>query len=467
MTRDLLVRGGRVLLGDDLVDADVLVLDGRIAAIGRVEAPEGIAVEDASGLIVLPGMIDPHVHVGWPGAADDFAIGSRAAAAGGVTTFIEFAVQFPGDRLEDAVDTWKRWGADSAVDFALHAIVSDSRPETLEAMGRVVEAGVTSFKMFMTSQHSGGLGVDDGTLYEIMCRVAELGGLSMAHCENDEVIGHLAEKLIDDGVVTAAGHSAARPPLVEAEAIARAVRLADAAGSPFYIPHLSSAEGLRAALLDTGRAVPVIAETCPQFLALTSEVYHRHDGAHFVMSPPIKSAADQAELWAGIADGRVSTVGSDHCPYPRGFKDENAETDFRRIPNGVPGVETLLPVMFTLGVRGGRISLGDLARICSLNPARIFGLDDRKGSIAVGKDGDLVLFDPERRISTQAADLNSAIDYSIYADVELWGMPVATISGGTVVAREQRIVDDAHRGRFLARTPGVVLTDFDRRVVSA
>ncbi|THG33287.1 dihydropyrimidinase [Naasia lichenicola] len=463
----IVVRGGRVLQGDDLVDADVLIEDGIITAIGAFDAPEGVAVEDATGLIVLPGMIDPHVHVGWPGAADDFATGSRAAIAGGVTTFIEFAVQFPGERLEDVVQTWKDWGARSACDFALHAIVSDSTPATLEAMGRVVEAGVTSFKMFMTSQHSGGLGVDDGTLFEIMQRVAELGGLSMAHCENDEVIGHLAEKLIADGVVTSAGHSAARPPLVEAEAIARAVRLADAAGSAFYIPHLSSGDGLQAALLDTGRRVPVIAETCPQFLALTADVYSRPDGAHYVMSPPIKSAQDQVELWEGIMDGRLSTVGSDHCPYPRDFKDENAHTDFRRIPNGVPGVETLLPVMFTLGVRSGRLTIGDLARICSLNPARIFGLDDRKGSVSLGKDGDLVLFDPDRRFGTAPSDLNSDIDYSIYEDLELWGMPVATIASGSVVAREQRIVDDAHRGRFLARTPGVVLDDFDRRVVRA
>ncbi|GAA1859775.1 dihydropyrimidinase [Microbacterium koreense] len=467
MTGNLLVRGGRVLQGDELVEADVLVRDGVIAAIGRIEPLEGMTIEDATGLIVLPGMIDPHVHVGWPGAADDFAAGSRAALAGGVTTFIEFAVQFPGDALDDVVKEWKRMGEASACDFALHAIVSDSRPETLEAMARVMDAGVTSFKMFMTSQHSGGLGVDDGTLYDIMCRVAELGGLSMAHCENDEVIGHLSERLIADGVVTAAGHSAARPPLVEAEAIARAVRLADAAGSPFYIPHLSSGEGLRAALLDTGRRVPVIAETCPQFLALTADVYARADGAHYVMSPPIKSTEDQATLWAGVIDGRVSTVGSDHCPYPRRFKDENAASDFRRIPNGVPGVETLLPVMYTLGVRTGRMTLADLARICSLNPAKIFGLEDRKGSIAVGKDGDLVLFDPDRRFGTAASDLNSEIDYSIYEEMELWGMPVATVAAGTIVAREQRIVDDAHRGRFLARTPGVALSEFDRRVVAA
>ncbi|MFT4284274.1 MAG: dihydropyrimidinase [Protaetiibacter sp.] len=466
-TRDLLVRGGRVLQGDTLIEADVLVQDGLITAIGEVEAPDGVAVEDAAGLLVLPGIIDPHVHFGWPGAADDFGAGSRAAVAGGVTTFIEFAVQFPGERLDEAVEAWKRMGEQSVCDFALHAIVSDARPETLEAMGRVVDGGVTSFKMFMTSQHSGGLGVDDGTLYAIMQRVAELGGLSMAHCENDEVIGHLAGRLIESGVVTAEGHSAARPPLVEAEAIARAVRLADAAGSDFYIPHLSSGDGLQAALVDTGREVAVIAETCPQFLALTADVYARPDGAHYVMSPPIKAAEDQAELWEGLVDGRVSTVGSDHCPYPRALKDENARSDFRRIPNGVPGVETLLPVLYTLGVRSGRFGLGDLARIASLNPARIFGLDDRKGSIAVGKHGDLVLFDPGRRFGTAPSALNSRIDYSIYEDVDLWGMPVATVARGRVVAREQRVVDDGHRGEFLARTPGVDLAPFDRRTVVA
>jgi dihydropyrimidinase len=379
---------------------------------------------------------------------------------GGVTTVIEFAVQFPGADLAESVAATRAMGSGSHADFGLHAIVSDCRPETLEGMAAVAADGVTSFKMFMTSQHSGGLGVDDGTLFEIMKQVARVGGLSMAHCENDEVIGHLAEDLIREGVVTAAGHSAARPPFVEAEAISRAIRLADEAGSPFYIPHLSSAQGLRAALAETEHHIPVLAETCPQFLALTDEVYRRDDGAHFVMSPPIKSAADQDELWQGLVDGRLSTVGSDHCPYPHDFKMENADSDFRRIPNGVPGVETLLPVMYTLGVLTGRMTVADVARICSANPARIFGIDDRKGSIELGKDGDLVLFDPDARVDTTPAGLNSDIDYSIYEELELRGLAVATVLRGQVVARNQRLVTDEPTGRFLERPRADHLAEF-------
>lgn len=465
MNGSVLVRGGKVVLGEDLVRADVLAVNGVIVEIGAVEPPDGVPVEDASGLVVLPGAIDPHVHVGWPGAADDFATGSRAALAGGVTTFIEFAVQFPGADLLDSVAQWRQMGQASAVDFALHAIVSDARPETLDAMADVVAAGVTSFKMFMTSQHSGGLGVDDGQMFAIMRRVAEVGGLAMAHCENDEVIGHLAGELVASGIVDAAGHSAARPDFVEAEAVARAIRLADAAGAPFYIPHLSSSSALRAALTDTGRRIPVIVETCPQFLALTSEVYRREDGELFVMSPPIKSELDRQELLAAVADGRVATVGSDHCPYPSTSKAGHSD-DFRRIPNGVPGVETLLAVLHTFGVREGRFSLPYLAQVAAGHPSRIFGLDDRKGSVEVGKDADLVLFDPDRRIGTRAADLNSDIDYSIYDGVELFGMTVATVARGDVVAREQRVLTPVPRGRFLPRRPGADYTPFDHRILA-
>lgn len=448
----LLVRGGDVVLPDRVVRADVLVADGVIAAVGRDLDSGGAAVLDAGGLVVLPGAIDPHVHFGWPGAADGFAAGSVAAACGGVTSVLEFAVQFPGEDLLAAVADWRSRAADSVLDLGLHAVASDARPSTLDGLRTLAGQGVTSVKMFMTSRHSGGLGIDDGQMFSIMEAVAGYGGLALAHCENDSLIELLSGRLVAAGRTSAGHHREARPDYVEAEAIGRAVRIAGATGAAFYVPHLSSAAGLDVVRAARRAGQPVLAETCPQFLALTDEVYTRPDAARWVMSPPIKSAADQAALWAGLADGSLVTVGSDHCPYDDGAKAEHAATDFRLVPNGVPGVETLLPLLHHFGVGAGRLDLVGLARLTATNPARVFGLAT-KGAVVPGLDGDLALLDPAGTLTLSPEALHSGIDYSIYPGLTVTGRPVATIAGGRVIARDGAFVGAGKSGRFLARRP--------------
>lgn len=448
----LLVRGGDAVLADRVIRADVLVADGVVAAVGRDLDAAGAEVLDAGGLVVLPGAIDPHVHFGWPGAADGFAEGSVAAACGGVTSVLEFAVQFPGEDVLDAVGRWRRRAADSVLDVGFHVVASDARPATLAGLRELAGSGVPSVKMFMTSRHSGGLGISDAEMFAIMETVAATGGLAMAHCENDSLVELLSGRLVAAGRTSAGAHRHARPDWVEAEAVGRAIRLAAAAGAAFYVPHLSSAAGLAEVRAAQAAGQPVLAETCPQFLVLSDAVYDRPDAARWVMSPPIKGPADQEALWDGLLDGSVVTVGSDHCPYPDDAKAEHAQDDFRLVPNGVPGAETLLPLLYDSGVVSGRFGLVELARITSANPARIFGLDG-KGAIAPGLDGDLVLLDPAGTLTLSADALHSAIDYTIYPDVTVTGRPVATVAGGRVVARDGEYVGPTGGGRFLARRP--------------
>jgi dihydropyrimidinase len=454
----VLLKGGTVVLPEGVKRVDVLIVDGLIVDVSQDISSDGVPIEDVTGLTVLPGAIDPHVHFGWPGAADDFETGSLAAACGGTTCVVEYAIQFPGDSLASSVPSWKSMGRSSVVDYGLHAIVSDSRRETLATVASLVAEGVSSFKMFMTSQHSGGLGVDDATLFSVFRQVGKSGGIGMAHCENDLVIQLLGAELIEDGVSGPIGHSLSRPPFVEAEAVQRAIVLAAAAGCPFYVPHLSSAAALTAVRQARERGCLVLAETCPQFLALTDEVYESRHGERFVMSPPIKSASDRDALWDGLVSGPLVTVGSDHCPYPATLKEANSGRDFRLIPNGVPGVETLLPIMYGLGVSTGKISLTELATITAANPAKIFGMYDRKGSIAPGKDGDVVVIDSSSEMDLTATHLHSAIDYSIFDSITVPGRPVLTVGRGEIIARNGQYTGGPGRGRFVARySPDVAM----------
>lgn len=448
----LLLKGGNVVSLDGIRQADVLCSDGTVSAIGTGLAAEGAPVEDVSGCYVLPGIIDPHVHFGWPDAADNFRAGSIAAACGGVTTVLEYAIQFPGEALAERVDTWKSMGEQtSAVDFGLHAIVSRADKETLDDVRAMPARGVTSFKMFLTSQHSGGLGIDDGALYAILRAVGDVGGIGMAHCENGALVESLGAELIEKGVVGPEGHPLSRPGFVEAEAVQRAVFLAQAAGALFYVPHLSSVEALDVVREARGKRWPVIAETCPQYLALTEDVYRGEHAERFVMSPPIKDKKSQLALWEGLSEGSLATIGSDHCPYHDERKTRYSQEDFRRIANGMPGVETSLMLLYELGVHQGRFSMVDLVRLMCWNPARIFGIDDRKGSIAVGKDADLVVFDAGRPLQLGPSQLHSSLEYSTFESMVVSGSPTLSVLRGQVVARDGEYVGEAVRGQYLHR----------------
>jgi dihydropyrimidinase len=447
----LLIKGGTVIgaAGRRRVDVEV---DGE--RISRVEADipaSGHEVIDAGDLLVLPGAIDAHTHMEWPGSADDFETGTRAAAYGGITTIVDFAIQQRGRGLAQTIADWKaKADPKVCVDYGLHLAISDYDDRAQREMAGIVEGGVTSFKMWMTSAHSGGLGVDDGTIVRVMEDVASLGALVGLHCENDAVIRMLASRHLTAGQRLPVYHLRSHPPFVEAEAVRRATTFAEAAGCPLYIPHLSSAAGRQAVLEGRARGARLVAETCPQFLVLTDEVYERPDAARFVMSPPIKGLEDQSVLWRGLREGDVATVGSDHCPYSDRMKGAGAD-DFTLIPNGVPGTEVLLTLLHSEGTARNRLTLEQLVAAAAENPARLFGMYPRKGAIAPGSDADVVLFDPRAEWVLDAEALHSNLDYSIYSGLKATGRPALTVLRGRIICDHGRFCGSPGQGHFVRR----------------
>lgn len=448
---DLVVKGGTLVSPSGRYRADIGIQDGRIAQLGTDIEPEGAEVVSAGGKFVLPGAIDAHTHMDWPGSADDFYWGTVAAACGGVTTIVDFAIPGVGQTLQETVAGWRGLADGNAcIDYGFHIAIRAVDEGTEAEIEALLNAGVTSLKMWMTSGHSGGMGVDDGTIWQVMEIAARHGALVGLHCENDPVLRMLNERFLRDGKTTPAYHRLSRPPLVEAEAIRRVATFAEATGCLLYVPHLSSAAGLVAVKEAQRRGVRIVAETCPQFLALTEEVYLRPDAARFVMSPPIKSAADQDALWQGLRDGDLVSIGSDHCPYSDEMKARGAD-DFTQIPNGVPGTEAIVPLLYGEGVARGRLTLEQMVAVTAENPARMFGLYPRKGVIAVGSDADLLVFDPDRPTRLSHETLHSQIAYSIYDHITVPGYPVATLVRGRVVARDGQFVGESGWGTFQAR----------------
>lgn len=448
----LIIQGGTVVGEDELHLADVRIEGEHIADVGAHLPTGGAEVISAKGLYVLPGLIDAHTHLGWPGAADDFATGSAAAACGGVTTLVEYAIQYHTQSLSEALCAWHERASMSCVDFSFHLAISDWNDRTKIELSPVMEKGVTSFKLWLTSRHSGGLGVDDGVVYEVMDALSDLGGLLGLHCENDAIIGRLALRAKSKGLNGPTGHAMSRPPVVEAEAIRRAAFLARQTGCSMFVPHLSSALGLEVVREERRLDAGLFAETCPQFLVLTEKVYERPEGFRFVMSPPIKGEVDQAALWEGLRDGSIQTVGSDHCPYGEELKRQHRE-DFTAIPNGIPGIETMLALLYSEGVQRGQLTLPQVVRLTSTEVARRFGLYPKKGLVSPGSDADIVLFDPDREVTLGPDNLHSRIEYSIYDDFTVRGWPVRTLVRGHTVQTDGHFIGPAGHGRFVPRLP--------------
>lgn len=445
------IKNGTIITATGSYRADIAVDDERIVALGHDLPTTGTTVIDANGKFVLPGGIDAHTHLEWPNSADDFEAGTIAAACGGITTIVDFAVQYPGRGLADTIADWRtKADGNVCIDYALHAVVTSFTDETEQEMAALVEMGVTGFKLWMTSSHSGGLGVDDSIIYNVMQAASRLGALVGIHCENDTLITNLASGFLRAQKTNPAFHRRSRPSLVEAEAIRRVTTFAEATGCRLYIPHMSSAAGRTAVREARRRGVSVVAETCPQFLILTDAVYERPDAARFVLSPPIKSASDQNALWDGLAAGDIVSVGSDHCPYSDEMKARGC-SNFTLIPNGVPGTETIIPLLYGQGVVTDRLTMEQMVAVTATNPARLFGLYPRKGRIAVGADADLVVFDPDRPIRLEHTTLHSRIGYSIYEDITVPGYPDLTMSRGRIIARDGQFVGEPGWGRFLRR----------------
>ncbi|MEH3062139.1 MAG: dihydropyrimidinase [Methylobacterium radiotolerans] len=461
---DLAIRGGTVVTASDTVRADIGVRGGRIVAVA-----EGIAdaarVIDASGLLVLPGGIDSHVHIAQdsgPGIvmADDFASATRAAAAGGTTCVMPFALQPRGASLRGAVDAYRASAEGQChVDVAIHMIISDPTEAVLgQELPALVADGYTSFKVFMTYDD---LVLNDRQLLDVFHVARRQGARVMVHAEGYDAIRYLSERLERAGETRPYGHALSRPEIVEREAAHRAISHAELIDLPIVIVHVSGREATEQIAWAQGRGLKIRAETCPQYLTLTAEDMKglgQEDlmaGAKYVCSPPTRDVESQEAVWSGIRRGIFDVISSDHCPFryddPQGKLNPRGKTSFRWIPNGIPGIETRLPVFFSEGVSKGRISLNQFAALTATNHAKLYGLYPRKGSIAPGFDADLTLWDPNRRETIRQANLHHGSDYTPWEGFDVTGWPVMTIAGGQVIAEDGRVLSEPGRGRVLDR----------------
>jgi dihydropyrimidinase len=457
MQFDTVIRGGTVVTASDTYKADVGIRDGKIAAIaGEWPAETARKVIDASGLVVMPGGIDVHTHLDMPfggtTSSDDFETGTVAAAFGGTTTLVDFAIQYKGQTLHEAFDTWmKKAESRAVIDYAFHCIITDLSGARAEEMGQLVREGVPSFKLFMA--YPGVFMLDDATIFRAMSAAAGYGGLICMHAENGGAIDVIVQRALAEGKRAPKYHALTRPTVAEAEATGRAIALAEMAGAPVYIVHLTSNDALEKVREARDRGLPVYAETCPQYLFLSIENFDvpGFEGAKYVFTPPLREKWHQEKLWQGLAEDALQVVSTDHCPFCYKEQKEMGKDDFTKIPNGGPGIEHRLSLIYTGGVHAGRFSPNRFVELVSTAPAKLFGLFPRKGTVAVGSDADLVLFDPEREQTISAKTHHMRVDYSMFEGIRVKGVPRAVFSRGRPVIENGKLVARPGSGQFLRR----------------
>ena len=458
MSFDTIIRNGSVVTATDTYVADVAISSGKIAAIGK-DLPSRNAAHliDASEKLVLPGGIDVHTHLDMPfggtTSADDFETGTRAAAFGGTTTLIDFAIQYKGQPLRQAFDTWMSKASNKAVcDYAFHCIMTDVSGGQLSEMNDLVREGVTSFKLFMA--YPGVFMLDDGSIFKALQTTSKNGGLICMHAENGSAIDVIVQQALAEGKKAPKYHALTRPTTAEAEATARAIALAEMAGAPIYIVHLSCNDALDKVREARDRGLPVYAETCPQYLYLSIENFDApgFEGAKYVFTPPLREKWHQEKLWNGLKCDHLQVVSTDHCPFCFKEQKEMGRDDFTKIPNGGPGVEHRMSLIYSGGVASGRFSVNRFVELVSTTPAKLFGLYPRKGTIAVGSDADLVIFDPKRKHTISAKTHHMRVDYSMFEGIQVTGMPATVLSRGKVVVEAERFLGRAGRGEFLRRS---------------
>ena len=447
-----IVKGGTIVTATDTYVADILIEGGTIASIATsIPTSQGSTVIDASGSYVFPGFIDPHTHLDMPFGgtvtADDFASGTAAAAIGGTTTIVDFALHTKGDSLANALKTWNKKAAGNAsIDYAFHLTIADGRQETLEEIPVMIEQeGVNSFKCFMAYKHV--LQVDDETIYRTMQACAQFGGLVQVHAENGDVIEVTVKEALEAGNTAPKYHALTRPVQLEMEATARAIYLAEVSGSPLYVVHVSSGGAADAISDGRKRGLPIYGETCPQYLVCDTSDYDRPDfvGANFVMSPPLRDKWNQNVLIGKLKNGELQTIGSDHCSFLCEQK-KLGEDDFSKIPNGAATIEDRVAVIYERIVNSGVVGLNQFVAMVSTNPAKLFGLFPRKGTIAVGSDGDLVVWDPESTRTISAKSHHMKADNSIFEGMAIRGGPRYVLSRGRLLAEGDKYVGETGKG---------------------
>ena len=445
---DLIIKNGTIINANETIRADVAVKDGKIASIAEnISITDCENVIDARGMLVLPGAIDAHTHLAMPFggtiSSDDYFAGTRAAACGGTTTVFDFVLQDFGETMVDAVKRRDALCAPvAAVDYSYHVAVKDVSGELLDSIAECVDFGVPSFKVFMVYD----FGVTDGVFFQVLQKAKECGALIEVHAENNELVNMLTEKYLSEGKTSAWYHYMSRPEFVEGEADERAIQWAKASGAPLYIVHLANKQGVEAVTKAKDEGYPIYAETCPQYLEFTSEVYKREDGRNFVCSPPMKGEASRQALWAAVKRGDIDTIATDHCPFQSSEKDWGKD-DFSKIPNGCAGIENMYPYMLS-AANEGKISFSKAVELCSANPAKIFGCKD-KGSISVGKDADIVIYDPSVDFTITNDKMHSDCDHTIWEGITVHGYPIQTYSRGKLVYDNGEIVGEKGWGKFV------------------
>ncbi|HEX5736354.1 MAG TPA: dihydropyrimidinase [Blastocatellia bacterium] len=452
----ILIKNGNVVTAVDNYFADVLVEDGKVTLIGARLDMEADRVIEAADHLVIPGGIDPHTHMELPFggtfASDDFRTGTIAAAHGGTTTIIDFAVQYHGESLVQAVDNWhKKAEGKTAIDYGFHLITTDLPDERVGEMRQLITEGVMSFKLFMA--YPGVFLVDDATIYRAMKTAGAAGGLICMHAENGIVINEIIKHALAEGKTAPRYHALTRPTKAEAEGVHRAIAIAEMADAPVYIVHLSCADALEEVREARDEGLPAYAETCPQYLFLDYSLYEREgfEGAKWVMTPPLREKWNQEKLWQGLAGNDLQVISTDHCPFCFKEQKEMGRDDFTKIPNGGPGVEHRMSLIYNGGVAQGRISVNRFVELTSTSAAKLFGLFPRKGTIAVGSDADIVIFDPNREETISAATHHMNVDYSAYEGMRVRGVTKTVLSRGRVIIDDGEYVGKPGDGQFLKR----------------
>jgi len=444
---DIVIKNGTIVNSNEIFKADVGIKNGIIAAIGNDLS--GAETVNAKGKLVLPGAIDVHTHLALPFggtvSADGYFSGTRAAACGGTTTVFDFALQ---DTNENMVDTIKRRDAlcapEAAVDYAFHVGVKDIKGSLIDSMKQAVDFGVPTFKVFMVYD----FGVTDGVFYNVLEKSKEIGAMISVHAENRDILALFTDRLIAEGKTSAWYHYMSRPEFVEAEADRRAITLARSIDAPLYIVHLACKEGVDALIQAKNEGYKIYAETCPQYLEFTSDVYKRDDGRNFVCSPPIKGKESQEALWEAINLGYIDTIATDHCPFQQSEKDWGIN-DFRKIPNGIGAIENMYPYMLS-AANTGKINFCRAVELCSDKPSSLFGCET-KGSIVPGKDADIVIYDPSLEKTITKTEMHSDADHTIWEGIKLKGYPTATYSRGKLVFKDGEFLGSKGWGKFIKR----------------
>ncbi len=454
----LLFSGGTVVSAEGSYRADVLVEDEKIVAVAANLDADGTETVDASGKLVMPGFIDAHTHMDMPFGgtvtADDWATGTEAAAAGGTTMIIDFALQEAGSTLAEAFDTWTGKARDKAViDYGFHVAITDLRDDIKTELPDLAGKGVASIKIFMAYKGTP-LYTEDEDLFEVLQLSKDAGVLVMVHAENGDAISKLQEQALARGDTAPRFHALTRPEPVEAEATNRAIRLAEVAEAPILVVHVSCAPALEAIHLAHERGQTVYAETCPQYFAFEYEDLAREgfEGAKYVCSPPLRDPGNRPALWNGLKFGDLQIFGSDHCSFDYEGQKELGKDDFTLIPNGLPGAEERAMTLWTLGVREGKLSENQFVAVLSTNQARIYGAYPRKGTLAPGADADIVLWDPELSTTATVENRHGNVDYTPYEGMQFHGGPAAVYVRGGLVYRDGEVVGERGSGRFVRRS---------------